>query len=244
MIGPRFVIRRLYVTLLELLIVMVVVALVAGIMAIGIDKALLDQRFRNEVSMIVDDLRLAQELMMIVGADVHLVFKAQESGEGIQYLIKTEAQMTESIQRILINKKRELKTIHGVFFKDELERSNAPGEIDVKFISKGIVMSKGIMRLALSSKEELQGNGLENFICLPGYPQLIVSKDTKEEAEAECREADNEAFNKMVSHDTYERLPDKLKQPIKPEEENKQPPPPKQPPESTNKQEKKSKQKV
>ncbi|HEV8052743.1 MAG TPA: type II secretion system protein [Parachlamydiaceae bacterium] len=203
-------IRRRAITLIEVLIVISILSLAAGIVAVGLNKAVVDQRFRTEVSMIVDSLRLAQDLMLVLGTDVHVHF-AEEKGEGIRYWIELETTLNENVQREILRKKPLLKAIKGVFLADKLLSEVQESHLDVKFLSNGAVMSQGVMRLATSSDENVPKGTLESFICLAGYPRPIISSDTKDEAEKECSAFDEKSDDR-ISQDTFSRLPDRLKQ--------------------------------
>ncbi|QLH36565.1 MAG: type II secretion system protein [Parachlamydiaceae bacterium] len=65
-------------TLIELLIVLMVLALASGVIGFSVHRALREQRFKTEVELVADSLRLAQNLMLIMNADVHVTFKADE----------------------------------------------------------------------------------------------------------------------------------------------------------------------
>lgn len=212
------ILRRLPVTLLELLVVIAILALASGIVAVSINKAVVDQRFRTEVGMIVDELRLAQDLMLILGTDVRVYFQETKDQEGIEFWLELDTIIPKEIEREVAKRRYQLKTIKGVFFEDELLTEVHEGKMDVKFLSNGSVMSKGIMRLATSDSEKAQKGILENYICLRGYPTTIKSSETKEEAEKLCTKSD-EAFEEKLTRDTMLRVPDKAKKPLTPESE-------------------------
>lgn len=202
--------RRLPVTLLELIIVIAILAMVSGIVGVSINKALVDQRFRSEVGMIVDEMRLAQDLMLILGTDVRVVFQETKNHEGIEFWLDMDTMLSNNIQRELTKRIHKLKVIKGVFFSDELLTEVHEGKMDVKFLSNGAVMSKGIMRLASSDSEQSQKGILENYICLPGYPKPIKSSETKEQAEELCKNG-NKEFEDKLTQDTMTRVPEKVK---------------------------------
>lgn len=214
-------IHRRAITLIEVLIVLSILSLAAGIVAVGLNKAVVDQRFRTEVSMIVDSLRLAQDLMLVLGTDVHVHF-AEEKSEGIKYWIELETSLPENVQREVLREKPLLKAIKGVFLADKLLTEVQESHLDVKFLSNGAVMSKGVIRLATSSDENVPKGTLESFICLAGYPRPIASSDTKDDAEKDCNAFDDRSDDR-ISQDTFSRLPDKLKQkdPVKDNEDAK-----------------------
>lgn len=205
--------RRLPITLLEMIIVISILALASGIVAVNINKALVDQRFRTEVGMVVDKMRLAQDLMLILGTDVHLNFEENEKGDGINFWLDTETELPKNVKYEIHKKDKEtLRTIKGVFLADELVSEIKEKYIDVKFLSHGAVMSKGIMRLATSDKDSPPKGTLQSFICLAGYPRPIVSYTSKEEADKFCTSLEDDQ-DERLTQDTISKLPEKLKQP-------------------------------
>lgn len=202
--------RRHPITLLELIVVIAIIASISAVVAINVNKALVEQRFKTEVGQIVDELRLAQDLMLVLGRDVHVKFAVKKNKDGIEYWIDNETALSDNVQKEVSGRKRSLKTIKGVFLKDELLTEEVSDLIDVKFFSKGAVMSKGTMRLATTDKEPPPAGTLENYICLPGFPMPIASSDTLELAEARCKVDTTDDMDRLT-HDTMRRLPDKLK---------------------------------
>jgi Tfp pilus assembly protein FimT len=203
------IVRRHF-TLMEILVVLSLIALISGVVGINIHKVFVDQRFRNEMSLIVDQLRLAQDLMLILDTDLHLIFAEDKKEQGNAIWIEGETRLPVDVQKEIDRKRATLKTIKGIFFHDELGGEIKKGRIDIKFLSKGAVMSKGLMRLATSNEENPSSNVLQNFICLSGYIQPIFSFETKEAAAAACDSKKNEDFDKQLTQDTFSRLPEKL----------------------------------
>jgi hypothetical protein len=97
-----------------------------------------------------------------------------------------------------------------VFLVDELLSEEQEKHIDIKFLSHGAVMSRGIMRLATSDDERVPKGTLESFICLAGYPKPIVSSETKEDAENLCLKFE-EGLDQRLTQDTITKLPEYLK---------------------------------
>lgn len=215
------VVRRLPVTLLELLVVIAILAMAAGIVMVSINKAVVDQRFRTEVGGIVDTLRLAQDLMLIVGKDVKVVFQETKDHEGIEYWLEMDTILSPNIQKEITKRIHRLKTVKGVFFVDELLTEIHEGRLDVKFLSKGSVMSKGIMRLATSDSEHPPAGTLQSYICLAGYPKPIISSETDEDAKRICGSSD-EAADERLTQDTVLRVPEKAKKPLAEKKEPKE----------------------
>lgn len=221
-------IHRRTITLMEVLIVISILALGSGMVAININKAIVEQRFRSEVGLIVDEMRLAQDLMLILGTDVHLHFAESKGGKGIQYWLELETNVSAHVQRELLRKRKELQTIKGVFLEDKLVWEIKESHIDVKFLSNGAVMSEGVMRLATSSDENVPKGTLESFICLAGYPNPIINSRNREEAEASCHQFE-EGLDERLTKDTISKLPERIKKiesqesvPLKEKDDNKE----------------------
>lgn len=206
------------VTLLELLVVIAILALVSGAVAISVNKALVDQKFRTEVGMVVDEFRLAQDLMIVLGRDVFVKFSVKEGGKAIVMELEHETALPSHLQNAVKGRKNILTTIKGVFLEDQLEGDVKKGEIKVKFYSRGAVMSKGVMRLATSDQDNPPAGTLQSYICLPGYPMHIASSDTLEAAKSRCS-VDDKEFTDKLTNDTMGRLPERVKKADKPIEE-------------------------
>jgi type II secretory pathway pseudopilin PulG len=168
------IIRRAYFTLVELLVVLAILLLIGSFIAINIKKALLDQRFRTEVNLIVDQIKLAQDLMLVMHKDVHLIF-ASDGKNGVDYQIKCDTPLPKGWDKEIERHHERLKVVRRVDFDDKLKlEPPKAGKVDIKFMSQGTVQSKGI--LVLSSYFESSEKGpLTRYICLPGYPSPIIA---------------------------------------------------------------------
>lgn len=211
--------RRRYFTLLELLVVMAILAVTGGAVAIGVRRALEDQRFRSEVGVIVNKLRLAQDLMLIIGTDVHVKFAQDNKAGGNRVTMEMETRLPPEIEREVLREHGHLKMIRGIFFRDLNTPQYAEGQIDVRFFSSGAVMSRGVMRLATSDREDPPAGTLEAYVCLPGYPSPISSTDQKVDSDRECNKKAEELYDSKLTQDTLAKLPESLKQTEEPKEE-------------------------
>lgn len=167
------IIRRHY-TILELLIVMAILIMIAGVVGYNIQGAIKDQRFRNEVKLIVDELRLAQDLMIILSTDVHVKFEIDPTGKGIKYWLETEEKLTKEWKPFIQRSHRNLQAIHYITFQELPSNMNQFNNLDLKFLSGGSVMSRGILILATSAALR-DPTTLIRSICLKGYPHPIFS---------------------------------------------------------------------
>lgn len=161
--------NRLRFTLIELLIVLTIIALIAGVVGINIQKAMRDQRFKSEVATFVDRLRLAQDMMLIAGADVHFKVEANEAEKQIKYWIETDKSFSKAFDPF-IKKVCFLKTTHRVS-----HASGKDGLIDLKFLSKGSVMSSGNIQLYGGKFQD--ATHLATNVMLNGYPSPIFSSE-------------------------------------------------------------------
>lgn len=173
--------HRRFATLIETLLVIFILGLLLGLVGINVNKAVHEQRFKTEVALVVNSLRVAQYIMLILDNDVHVKFKKKEKS------ISMEIEATCPLKgwdKILLAP-RELYTIHVVNFKDRLvDKPAKPGSVDIRFLSNGYVMSQGILRLATTEASD-SDKGLESFICLPGYPATLSSAEQRPD-EPEC----------------------------------------------------------
>jgi len=168
---------RRFVTLIEMLLVLVILSLVAGVIGINIAKAVVEQRFRSEVYLVADQIRLAQDLMLIADVDVNLLFVVKE--KGIEYYLTTSKDLPGNWKQEIDRSHKYLTTIKAVEFDDQLKLPKISGSIDIKFYSKGGVMSSGALRLATAASG-IDKDILEKFIILPGYPTPVSISNTEE----------------------------------------------------------------
>lgn len=169
-----FLIRRRHLTLVEILIAITILVLIGGIIGISVTRALKEQKFRTEVGLVVETLRIAQDLMLILGADVHFRVKAREDKSGIEYGLEVEGGVPEQWEAMIKRTHRLLKETHGVSFRELQPFPIVEGQLDIRFQSGGAQMSKGVLRLSTHENEKAPG-AMTMAICLKGYPHPIVA---------------------------------------------------------------------
>jgi type II secretory pathway pseudopilin PulG len=194
--------RKLCMTLIELLIVISVLAIATGVIGININRMLREQHFKTETEFVVDYLRLAQNLMLIMDADVHVNFKAAPDNKSIEMWLEVDNQIKDLRFLNLITQKR--KQFTYIRFINLDDPDGAKDVVDVKFLSKGSVMSKGIMRIATNENSNDQGT-LEAFICLPGYPKPIFSTKAENDDPA-CNESKQNDFDFRLTTFTIQEI--------------------------------------
>lgn len=162
--------KRKYITLIELILVMAILSLVTGLVGINIRKMMQEQNFEREVSQVVEELRLAQDLMLIVGHDAHVVF--QKNSSRISMGMALDKLLPGTWDKELKRKKSVLKAIQGISFQEKSLPEN--GSLVLNFLSDGLVMSQGLLKLSSSSNPNEKG-ALTRYITLSGYPNAIES---------------------------------------------------------------------
>ena len=162
------VLKKYYVTLIELLMVIALMIMMAGIIGVNVRKLITEQRFDTEVSLIVDELRLAQNLMLILNYDIHVKFEPAKEGKGIKFWIETSKLLNDNWTKELIRPRPLLTAIKRIEFGE------GASPIDIAFYSKGSSMSQGIIILSNSARPN-DSNALTSYICLPGFPSQIAS---------------------------------------------------------------------
>lgn len=143
--------------------------IIVGAMGLNIRSLLKEQRFKAETSLVVDTLRLAQDLMLIAESDAHVRFAPDKESGGILYWIELEKPLTKSWIRELVRKRAPLTAIRWVEF-EEAQGGRVANQFDLHFLSGGSVMSQGNLRLANADRQP----SMQGYICLPGYPVPLV----------------------------------------------------------------------
>jgi len=196
----QYRVKRSHFTLLELLIVMMVLALTTGTIAFNINKALREQHFKTEVELVVDYLRLAQNLMLIMNVDTHVIFENSKSDGSNLISLKIDENLDDRLLEVVTSKQKKLDYIRFIDFHDENRTTVDLNKIDVKFISKGSVMSKGLLRLATT---ESTAGGLQKYICLAGYPKSIYSISEKTD-DPSCHESAQDFDQRLIQFTVQE----------------------------------------
>ncbi len=193
--------RRCF-TLIETIIVITIIALVAGVVAVNIGKAYQQQRFQSEVAMVVETLRLAQDLMLILQDDVHVIFT--QNDKGIVFWLETRSPLAKNWESVVKRSHKTLKAVHAVKFLDQLQGPVRMGELDIKFLSGGTVMSKGVVRLS-STDDDTKRNALRSAILLYGFPHPIDSFTEEKWGDVSLK-AQDEAYDDRITEITVHAI--------------------------------------
>ena len=194
------ILRRSAFTLLELLIVMALIAMVAGVVGINIVTAVREQRFRSEVNLVVDKLRLAQDLMLIMGIGASVKFEVVPGSRGISMKLETQMPLPGYWDTIVKASQLPLTSIHRI----QIEGIEKEGKLEVRFLSEEAGITKGILRLSTSQRDDDLG-ALTEYICLPGYPTPLISEKLYNNS-TKCDLLKEEEFVKNLSKFTYNEI--------------------------------------
>lgn len=184
--------------MIEILIVLAILAMCIGVIGFNTFKAVREQRFQTEVSQVVDDLRLAQNLMLIMNTDSRMKFTSED--KLIKYWLEFDQQLVKNWGRELQREPKTLKYIQFVNFQDELNKEHVVGSAEVRFLSGGSVMSRGVMRLSTSINDDARG-ALVRYVHLPGYPSAIVSTENAKEKADELDEGLTDIITQEIMSD-------------------------------------------
>ena len=166
-------IKRMYFTLLEVMIVLMILGIGAALTGFKIKDLYADQRYMNEIQQIASHLQTAQDMMLIMQSDIKFKF-FQTSRKTIAYQLIVEKPLPPNRAKIS-EKIYELKSVRRIDFNNQSTR-NEEG-ILLTFFSRGMVMSKG--KMLFFENEDGRGiadsNSGDIYIGLLGYPQFIES---------------------------------------------------------------------
>lgn len=157
--------RRLYFSLIELMIVLGILFLISGVVGIGVTRAWQEQKFSSEVNQVVNKLRLAQNLMLILRSDVEVVITKNNEAQyvaGLKFGSPMPNQWGKELQRFTAP----FTQVQTITWNQQPIQ-----DLLLRFISGGSMMSKGVLHL-------IARNGQERFIPLLGYPSPINSSTT------------------------------------------------------------------
>lgn len=194
--------KRLKITLIELLIVLTLIVTILGLVSFNVSKAVRQQKFNEEVSRVIDLLRLSQDLMLMLKLGVTVKFEINETGTGIKQTLTTEAPLPKTWMNIITKLQKPLSVIHYI----QTTQEGDSGKQEIKFLSEEIGMTKGVIRLSTSKSDDVLG-ALTSYIYLPGYPSIITAQK-----KYPIEDKTEDAFLKDLSRLIYEEITDQKNQ--------------------------------
>lgn len=204
--SSRRLLRKRYLTIMEILIAISILALAMGMTAIGIRQVLRDQKFKTESYEVLSTLRLAQQIMLILNTDVHVIFKSEDN-KGFSYRIALDDKLKENWHKQITKQRPVLTEIRSINFVDALGPSGKSNELDIRFLSGGSTISQGVMRLSTAPPGTPYAP--QAFICFPGFPHHLELTSDPEKDKA-CNVQDQKKFNNGITQITVSEVNDKI----------------------------------
>lgn len=157
-----------YITLLELLIVFALLSVTAGAVAYNIRGFFRSQNTLAEMDRLVEQLRNAQNAMMLLNIDSEVKISSEREGITVEWVPKSP--LSEMASR-LFKPKETYTYLSEVLFEDAFKDLVLRENFSLSFLSKGFLMNRGILKL--------QADKDVRYVLMPGYPwpfQLVGSR--------------------------------------------------------------------
>lgn len=183
-------------TLIELLIVLVILALGMGLTGVKIAQIYQEQRFNSEGEKILSHLMMAQDLMLILDADVKVKIEPDSRSNQLLVWMEVEKPFKNQAWEKLIERKIRLNSIRSFDFDDHHGK-----ELVLRFAFGK--MSKGTLTLY---EEDALSNGRKLSIHLSGIPGPLKrsAPEKKEDAALYSAEKSTAIYPQEVHKALYE----------------------------------------
>lgn len=152
--------------MLEVLLVMALIAMTAGFIGINIRQAVVEQNFRSEVQLLEDQLNLAQDMMLLQNVEAAVEFSIQDGKRVVAIVPK--GPIGNLSEKMIDFSNKTYSTIEEFQFDDMLKDVIKEPPFELEFLSRGFVMSQGIL--------QVKGAGYTEYIHLKGYPEQIKAQ--------------------------------------------------------------------
>jgi prepilin-type N-terminal cleavage/methylation domain-containing protein len=156
--------QRRYITLIEVMIVMALLAVLAGVTGIAVRRAVLDERYRAGVAQFVSRLQMAQNIMLIVRGDVTVQLNKQPNG--LFCHVDVAQPLLPPLQRI-VNRSGVIPGIDAFTWTTLDGRSVTNQPLALNFKSGGARLSRGELKVS--------GAGRDSYILLSGFAEPVTS---------------------------------------------------------------------
>jgi type II secretory pathway pseudopilin PulG len=153
-----------YITLLELLIAIALVAMVSGVIAWNVRALFLQQKTLDEMSRVATIVRKAQELMMIANLDSEVVIR--RANDQFSVALTPKSSVSPLMAPLLEKSTVTLQQISSITFEDAFQDTELSENFSLIFRSKGFLMNRGVL--------QMQGNKITRSIILHGFPTPVI----------------------------------------------------------------------
>lgn len=166
-------------TLLELLVVLCIVSFGVVLTGVKVKELYQEQHFLSESQQAVSYFAMAQDLMLVMDADVEVKIVQESENDPIEISLEIEKPLIDAWARF-IKRKLELKGIRSYEWKERGQHIGYRNHKDLTLQFSLGKMSKGVLVL-FAGKEKDQG---QFEVELLGYPSPIIGNlvdvDSKE----------------------------------------------------------------
>lgn len=150
---------RRFMTLIEILIVVAILAMVTGVIGFNLTKAVEQERFHGSVNRLLDRLQFLQELMLIRNADGEVSF---EKKNGTLYFRSSAEGSISSILTRILNNSQGLPAVEKVTLMNK-EGKEISADPTLTFIGLGNVSTEGVLKITRVGDRE------QRYIALPPW---------------------------------------------------------------------------
>lgn len=165
--------RRSYITLIEVMIVMTLLAVLGGITAISISRAVQQERYNAGVAQVVNRLQLAQDIMLIARGDVQVNLAPDPAGLWCHVDV---AQALVPVLQRMIDRTGLIPGIGGFSWVPTGGSAIIDSPLALNFQSAGSRLSRGELRLSSAGINDPTSR--QTYILLTGLAEPITSSDT------------------------------------------------------------------
>lgn len=163
---PKPEVKQRFFTLIEIIVVVIIISLVSGVFTLNIRDLWRQQAFLDESNLLLHQLRLAQDMMQIMDADVDVSFKTSDGTLTSKILAVSPPPILA--QSIADHSELKLKAIGPLLFED-LNGVILENDFVITFFSRGFVMNHGVLKFGPIDAERPTVE-----ILLPGYPKPLT----------------------------------------------------------------------
>lgn len=163
---PKPAIKQRLFTLIEIIVVLIIISLVSGVFVINIRDLWRQQAFLDESNLLLHQLRLAQDMMQIMDADVEVSFKASDGILTSKILAVSPPPILA--QSIADHSELKLRAIGPLLFED-VNGVILENDFVITFFSRGFVMNHGVLKFG-----PIDAKSPSVEILLPGYPKPLI----------------------------------------------------------------------
>jgi|GEM_PF-2624492 len=192
------VLKRPFFTLIEMLVVLLILSTGMALTGVKIKQAFDEQRKLSDIQQVLNTLIMAQDLMLIMDADVEVVFSHDRETKRVVCQIFVEKLVEESWAKV-VERPLKLAVIRSFDFTGRAE-----DPLHLRFtLGK---MSQGTLRLSTDEHVRHGSSDKNDFkIFLAGYPSPIT-KTMNEEHDIEQAQSSEQLYPNEVQEDLLTKI--------------------------------------